>query len=102
MPESNDEVSLAEFLAHPVATIGAAVSVVAGASFGTLEPLLATVWSHAGALFAVASVSSGTLATRLEWLPKQPLTMLAIAAALVFIANRLWRVYQGYQSERNQ
>lgn len=98
MPKDND-VSLAEFVAHPIATIGAAVSFVAGLSFGAVEPLLATVWSQAGALFAVFSVSSGTLAGQLEWLPKGPLTMLALAAGVVFVANRVWRLYQGYQTE---
>lgn len=98
----SDDVSVREFLAHPIATIGAAVSFVGGVTFGGLEPLLATVWSQAGALFAVFSVGSGTLAGRFEWLPKSTLAALAIGAGLLFVANRLWAVAQRYCKETRQ
>lgn len=101
MPKS-DDVSWREFVTHPLATIGAAVSLVGGVSFGMIEPFVGTLWSQAGALFAVFSVSSGALADELEWLPKDLLGTLALAAGGLFVANRVYRVYHRYRKESNE
>ena len=99
MAQDTDDLSIAEFIADPIATIGTAVAVISGGLSGVLEPLLATVWNQAGALFAFASVSSTTLAAELEWLPAETLTTAAVVAGVVFAANRLWMVVQGYQNQ---
>jgi hypothetical protein len=39
------------------------------------------------------------LAPELGWLPSGPLTIAAIVAGVVFAANRLWAVYQGYKEQ---
>ncbi|WP_254841137.1 hypothetical protein [Natronomonas marina] len=101
MPKSND-VTWKEFVAHPIATIGAVVSIVGGGLAGVIEPLLGTVWSQAGAFFAVASVGRGTLADQFAWLPKGALTAAAVGAGLVFVANRGWKIVQGYRKETQE
>jgi tetrahydromethanopterin S-methyltransferase subunit C len=104
MPDQ--DVSLGEFIAHPVATITAAVGIISGWFSPLLDPILAvalpvaaTLWAKAGAVFTVASISSTTLAPELGWLPSGPLTIAAIAAGAVFAANRLYAVYQGYKEQ---
>lgn len=101
MPK-RDDVSWAEFVAHPVATIGAVLSFIGGGLFALADPLAATVWHQAGALFAVASVGSSTLANELAFLPKRPLTLLAVGAAVLFVANRGWQLVQGYRQETQE
>jgi tetrahydromethanopterin S-methyltransferase subunit C len=103
---AEQDVSLGEFIAHPVATITAAVGIISGWFSPLLDPLLAilvplaaTLWAKAGAVFTVASVGSTTLAPELGWLPSGPLTIAAIAAGAVFAANRLYAVYQGYKDK---
>lgn len=101
MPKS-DEVSWSEFIAHPLATIGAVLSFIGGGLLAVFDPVVATVWSNAGALFAVTSVSSTTIAEQLAWLPKEPLTVVALGAAVLFVANRAWVLVQGYRKESQE
>jgi len=98
--------SLGEFIAHPVATITAAVGIISGWFTPVLDPVLAiavplaaTLWAKAGAIFTVTSIGMTTLAPELGWLPSGPLTIAAIAAGAVFAANRLYAVYQGYKDK---
>lgn len=94
-----DEMSVGEFLAHPVATITAAVAVVGGwLPTGFLEPILGTLWAQSGSLLAVFSVSATQLAGRIPWVSRRTLEILAVVFAVLFVANRLWKVYSGYTS----
>jgi tetrahydromethanopterin S-methyltransferase subunit C len=106
MPDADTELSVAEFIAHPAATITAAVGVLSGwvnplfdPVVAVVAPAVATVWAQAGAIFTVTSIGSTTLAPELGWLPSGPLTIAAIAAGAVFAANRLYAVYQGYKDQ---
>ena len=100
------DVSVGEFIAHPVATITAAVGIISGWFSPLLDPILAvaipiaaTLWAKAGAIFTVTSIGMTTLAPELAWLPSGPLTIAAIVAGAVFAANRLYAVYQGYKDK---
>lgn len=101
MPQ--DEMSLAAFIAHPLATITAAVALVGGyLPTGVLDPVVGTLWSQSGALFAAFSVSATQLTGVVEWLPKRGLEVAAVVFALVFVANRLWKVYSGYTTRTEE
>jgi len=89
------KLTLREVLRHPVTIASTVVAAVGGLLNVPLLSALATVaWAQAGSLFTVFSIAGFTLAPRVEFLPEQPLTVLAFGGAALYVGKRLYGVYQ--------
>lgn len=87
-----------KLLTDPIAvavTFGIALMHALGLGF--IDPLLAVLWANLPNLFTASSIAGLTLAPRVEWLPSEPLTLLAIVLGALYVLRLLYRVYRDFE-----
>lgn len=86
------ELSLREVLTHPLAVATALVSALGGAlGVPVFTAAWGALWATAGKAFAFVSLVAFTLAPRVDFVPEQPLVVLALVLGGIVIVKRGWR-----------
>lgn len=92
--------SVLEALRHPISyTVGVVSSVAAVLHPSFLDALVATVWAQSGSIFGFTSLLGFSLGPRLEWLPSETWTYVAVGAGVLVLAKRGLGLYRSFTNE---
>ena len=84
-----------EWLAHPFAQATGVVTAIAAALH--INALAGAVWAQSGTLFTTSSLLGFSLGPRVDAIPDEVFTGLAIAFGLVLTAKRGAALYDGFK-----
>jgi len=88
-------------LTHPLTGISAAAGAVSAAiPVPVLDPIVGTVWSNAGMVFAGASVVSGSLSEQLGISPTMQ-TVILFGAGMLWLGRIFDRLWMGFERRMN-